>query len=179
MSEKLYWAKTDPEGIIPSKREEDAGWDLYSCFKGDYLVLEPHETQMIGTGVACAFNKDTVMFLKERGSTAKYGLSLRAGVIDSGYRGEIVVALSNLNNYCVIILKDGADQPYDLYLPNYPKDVWKKKGEYPVNVYPASKAICQAVMLPLSRLESEEIPYEELLKMESERGTGLMGSSGK
>ena len=172
---KLLWSKTRPDAVIPVKRDEDAGWDLYPCFEGPYLEIEADETVFIGLGVASAFPKEYVMFLKERGSTAKYGLSIRSGVIDSGYRGEYVLALTNINDEgepIYIVKDDFYDGKSFLMVEGGP--ILK-----PNNTYPASKAICQAVLLPVPQVESQEIPYEELLKIESERGTGKMGSSGK
>ena len=34
---ELIFAKVRPEAIIPTKREEDAGRDLYPCFDEDYI----------------------------------------------------------------------------------------------------------------------------------------------
>lgn len=187
MSEKLYWAKTNSRAIIPTKRDEDAGWDMYCCFSEDYIQISPGETKMIGLGIASAFPEDYVMFLKERGSTAKYGLSIRAGVIDSGYRGEYVLAVTNVSNKVVLILKEGKTDPYLIYdLPNWPPEARLISGanieeiadEYRM-VYPYSKAICQGVLLDLPKTETETVTYNELQQMKSERGTGLMGSSGK
>ena len=39
MREKLYFAKLRPEAVIPSKRDEDAGYDIYACFDEDYLLF--------------------------------------------------------------------------------------------------------------------------------------------
>jgi dUTP pyrophosphatase len=46
-------------------------------------------------------------------------------------------------------------------------------------VYPYSKAICQAVLLPVPKVQINEISYEELKEFKSERGMGHLGSSGK
>jgi dUTP pyrophosphatase len=46
-------------------------------------------------------------------------------------------------------------------------------------VYPYSKAIAQALVVPVPKTEVEEIPYEELQKIKSERGMGKLGSSNK
>ena len=187
MSETIYWSKVKPEAIIPTKRDEDAGYDLYCCFDEDYLIIEPGETKMIGLGIASAFPQDYVVFLKERGSTAKYGLSVRSGVIDSGYRGEYVLAITNTGIQSVAITKEGIKLPE--VMKKLPPEVneygWAPDvlsyGYFPIadQIYPYEKAICQAVVLPLPKLESKEIPYEQLLEKKSERGTGLMGSSGK
>ena len=37
---KLYWAKVKENAIIPTKREEDAGYDLYPCFEEEDLENE-------------------------------------------------------------------------------------------------------------------------------------------
>ena len=38
---KIYWAKVKEQAIIPTKREEDAGYDLYPCFEEDYIEIVP------------------------------------------------------------------------------------------------------------------------------------------
>ena len=38
---ELIFAKVRPEAIIPTKREEDAGRDLYACFNEDYILINP------------------------------------------------------------------------------------------------------------------------------------------
>lgn len=45
--------------------------------------------------------------------------------------------------------------------------------------YPYEKAICQALLLPVPKIDIEEISYKELQKIESERGVGMLGSSNK
>ena len=66
---KLYWAKVKEDAIIPTKRDEDAGYDLYPCFEEDYLEIKPLHTRLVPLGVATAFDASYVMILKERGST--------------------------------------------------------------------------------------------------------------
>ena len=144
---KLYWAKVKPDAKIPQKRYEDAGYDLYPCFEEDYMVIEPHETKLVPLGVASAFDPEFVMILKERGSTGTKGIAQRSGVIDSGYRGEYMAPVTNLNTKRVVIKKQAV--------------------EY------------QGVLLRMPQLESEEVSFEKLQSMESERMAGKLGSSGK
>lgn len=66
---KLLWAKVKPNAIIPTKRTEDAGYDIYPCFEEDYIIVPTHETKLIPTGIASAFSDDYVAVLKERGSS--------------------------------------------------------------------------------------------------------------
>jgi dUTP pyrophosphatase len=46
-------------------------------------------------------------------------------------------------------------------------------------VYPYSKAIAQALVVPVPKTKVEEVSYEELQNIKSERGLGALGSSGK
>ena len=45
--DEILFAKVDKHAIIPSKRDEDAGYDIYPCFEDDYRVIMPHETAMV------------------------------------------------------------------------------------------------------------------------------------
>lgn len=88
---------------LPSKASEsDAGWDLYAS---EEAVLEPGERQLIGTGIALAIPEGYVGLIWDRsGIATKKGVHRFAGVIDSGYRGEIKVCLwnSSLDNFYII-----------------------------------------------------------------------------
>lgn len=46
-------------------------------------------------------------------------------------------------------------------------------------IYPYEKAICQALFLPVPEVYINEVTEEKILADESERGTGMLGSSGK
>jgi len=162
MSEKIYFAKVNTQGMIPSKREEDGAFDIYACFEEDHLLLEPHATKLIPTGIASAFSADYVAVLKERGSTGTKGIGQRCGVIDSGYRGEWFVPLTNHNDKPLVIAKESVANDFSDAI-----------------VYPYKKAIAQCLMVEVPKLVIEEIDHATLLEMASERGTGALGSSGK
>ena len=164
---KLYWAKVKENAKIPSKREEDAGYDLYPCFDEDYMEILPHQTKLVPLGVASAFNSDYVLILKERGSTGTKGIAQRSGVIDSGYRGEYMAPVTNLNTKTLRIAKK------DIV------DTWTEQEKENLLIYPYEKAICQGVLVVMPQLECETITYEQLKEMESLRGSGKLGSSGK
>ena len=102
---KIYWAKVKEQAIIPTKREEDAGYDLYPCFEEDYIEIAPLTTRLIPLGVASACDANYVLILKERGSSGTKGLAQRSGVIDSGYRGEYMAPVTNVNNKPIRIAK--------------------------------------------------------------------------
>ena len=162
--DELYFSKVKPGGIIPTKRDEDAAYDIYACFDEDYLVIPPHTTVLIPTGIASAFSPKWVALLRERGSNGSKGLAQRAGVIDSGYRGEWFVPLTNTNRVPIVIAKKGAE------LPLMYNDAI---------IYPYEKGIAQLLMVEVPKLRTKEISYEELKQFTSERGTGCLGSSKK
>lgn len=166
---RLWFARVRPDGIIPSKREEDAGYDIFLAYDGDYIRLEPHETRPLPTGIASAFEAGYYFQIQERGSTGTRGIGKRCGVIDSGYRGEWFLPMTNLNDYPLYFAKGYMREYFDGLI---------KKGER-LEVYYTEKAVCQAVLLPVPKTEIQEIPYDSLLEMKSERMTGKLGSSNK
>lgn len=50
----IYFAKIRPTAIIPTKKDEDAGYDFYSCFEEDLFIIEPYQTRLVPTGIAWA-----------------------------------------------------------------------------------------------------------------------------
>ena len=109
--EKIYFAKVKPGGRIPSKRDEDAGYDIYGLIDEAYIVLAPHETRAIPTGIASACSEEYYFQLHERGSTGTRGISQRCGVIDSGYRGEWFLPITNLNAKPLCLKAPGTELP--------------------------------------------------------------------
>lgn len=158
---QIWFAKTHRDAKIPTKRKEDAGYDIYPAFDGQHMRIEPHETRMISTGLHSAFSSDYVIILKERGSTGTKGIGQRSGVIDSGYRGEWMIPITNHNTVPVYIAKDKNSVPVDCIF------------------YPYDKAICQALLMPIIHAEAEEKTIDEINSVTSERGDGKLGSSGK
>ena len=42
MTTNIKIAKVRPDAIIPTKRIEDAGWDIYANFAEDWMEIPPH-----------------------------------------------------------------------------------------------------------------------------------------
>ena len=87
---------------IPTRGSADAaGYDLYAA--NNYEVeIRPHETIKIGTGIAISIPNGYFGAIYARsGLATKQGLRPAncVGIIDSDYRGEIIVALHNDTNY--------------------------------------------------------------------------------
>ena len=76
---------------------EAAGADLYACLEAD-VSIAPGETAFIPTGFAMAVPRGCAGLIYARsGMACKRDLAPanKVGVIDSDYRGEIIVALHN------------------------------------------------------------------------------------
>jgi len=85
----------------------DAGADLRTRVD---VVLEPGERRLVPTGVSIALPVGYAGFVHPRSGLAiKHGLSVvnAPGTVDAGYRGEIMVALVNLDRDEPITLTRG------------------------------------------------------------------------
>ena len=93
--------KLNENATIPTYGSEfAAGADLYACLEGD-VTIEPAQTVLIHTGLAMEIPEGLVGLIYARsGLASKKGLAPanKVGVIDSDYRGEIMVALHNHGN---------------------------------------------------------------------------------
>lgn len=83
---------------IPTRgSEEAAGWDLYAAIDNE-ITIEPHQTVQVGTGLAIEIPLYSFGAIFARsGLATKKGLRPAncTGVIDSDYRGEVIIALHN------------------------------------------------------------------------------------
>ena len=90
--------KLDENATIPTYGSEfAAGADLYAC-TGETVSINPHETKLIHTGIAMEIPIGFAGLIYARsGIASKRGLAPanKVGVVDSDYRGEIMVALHN------------------------------------------------------------------------------------
>ena len=74
-------------------------------FVEKFMTFEPGEIKLVPTGIASAFSSKYRMSVGERGSTGTRGLAVRAGKIDSGYRGEWFIAIQNNTQLHLTIAK--------------------------------------------------------------------------
>lgn len=151
-------------------KEGDAGIDLTATSKW----YDEHGNICFGTNRAFEIPKGYVGLLFPRSSNAKMDLLLSnsVGVIDSGYRGEVMMKFKSiydkgknhkvlckiLESYCGVEL-NGEIKAKDLI----PQE------------YEIGDRIGQLIILPYPEIEFEEV--DEL--SDSERGSGGYGSTGK
>ena len=161
--DKIMFAKLREGAVIPSKRDEDSDYDLYACFDEEEMVIPPFSTAYVPTGIISAFDDTLGVRFEERGSNTKWCGIVQAGVVDSGYRGEWFAAMYNGN-------------PVPVHITKAVTDVMRCEDRVLV---PYCKAVCQFNVRHIPKVEIMEMKPEEILAMESQRGAGRLGSSGK
>ena len=94
--------RLSPHATLPTIGHpgEDIGYDLYAS---ENVVLSARSAAGVPTGIAIEFDPPAGAVVKTRSGMAKKRLLCNAGVIDAGYRGEIIVLMENLG-----------DQPYEI-----------------------------------------------------------------
>lgn len=101
MKQNVNIKKLNENAIIPTYGTPyAAGADLYACTEENVLI-KSHSTAFIHTGVALEIPEGYAGLIYARsGLACKKGLAPanKVGVIDSDYRGEIMVALHNHSN---------------------------------------------------------------------------------
>ena len=96
---KVKFKKLSENATVPSYGSAfAAGADLYACTNGETVTFAPGETKMIHTGISLEIPEGYAGLVYARsGIATKRGLAPanKVGVIDSDYRGEIMVSLHN------------------------------------------------------------------------------------
>ena len=80
----------------------DAGLDLFSSID---FVLEKGQVEAIPSGIKVAIPEGFVGLIWDKSGVSLKGVHRLAGVVDSGYRGEVKVVLINLSDKPYIIEK--------------------------------------------------------------------------
>lgn len=173
---KVKIKKLHENAVIPSySKNGDAGMDLTATSK----EFDSDGNIVYGIGLAFEIPKGFVGLLFPRSSNAKKDLLLSnsVGVLDSGYRGEVMFKFKKqINNErsvlnTIIAVQNMAEIKEDF------KRLGSLDGDDIENFteYQLGDRIGQIIILPYPQIEFEEV--EEL--SDSERGKGGYGSTGK
>lgn len=203
---ELYFAKVRDNAIVPTKTQENAGYDIYTC-ETETIVIEPNKHRAINTGLAIGCSYDYFPKFFDKGGYGIEGITVTAGVGDSGYRDEYFIAMVNANDDKTLIITNQPqveidkanffDKRDNLFKYSIGVDLYLKAVDMVIEedlgvdlsddiltkdkciIKSLSKALTQFVMLPVPEMDSKEVEYEEFLKFKSERGLGKCGSTGK
>ena len=93
---RLKIKKLSEKAKLPIKHNpNDAAFDLHSL---ENLILPSSQTKIIHTGVCMEIPKGYYGQIESRSSMAAKGIFVTGGVIDSGYRGEIMIITNNFSS---------------------------------------------------------------------------------
>lgn len=148
---KVKIKRLHKDAKISRAHQGDAGWDLtaVSC------SIDSMGNMVYGTGLAFAIPEGYVGLIFPRSSVSKQTMSMSncVGVIDSGYRGEVLVKFKPTLKF----------QWGENVIPRHPL------------FYEIGDRIAQMIIIPYP-----EIEYEEVEELDStERGEGGYGSTGR
>ncbi len=73
----------------------DAGWDLYLP---ESVTLAPGLPEKVPLGIAVQLPSGWEMQIRPRSSASKMGLHVAFGTVDSGYRGELALIVTKMND---------------------------------------------------------------------------------
>jgi dUTP diphosphatase len=82
----------------------DLGYDIYPI---EDHIIAPLTQALIRTGIAIEFDPPSGARIETKSSMAKIYASVEAGIIDSSYRGEILVVLYNRHPLATLEIKKG------------------------------------------------------------------------
>lgn len=95
----------DSEARLPSVAHpgEDLGYDVFGL---ESVTLPPRTTVRLRTGIAVEARHPQTgaplgLLVRDRSSMAARGLACTGGVIDAGYRGEILIVMTNLGDNAI------------------------------------------------------------------------------
>ena len=107
--ESLHITRVKPKALLPERKTDGSvGYDISACLDTE-ITVKPGETHKIGSGLAIALEQGYAAFLYARSGLGINNGIIPAncvGVIDSDYRGEIIVGLKNTSDKPYAV-KDG------------------------------------------------------------------------
>lgn len=155
---KVKIKKLHPDAVIPKyAKAGDAGLDL-TAISAD---IDAHGNATYGTGLSFEIPDGYAGFIFPRSSISKKDLSLSnsVGVIDSGYRGEVVIKMKRA-------AKIKASSINSTFVTSHLEEF--------SSAYRAGERVAQLIIMPVTKIELVEA--EEL--SDSDRGNGGFGSTG-
>ena len=100
--------KVRPDAVVPSRAYAgDAGLDLAAI---ERIELGPGERAVVPTGLAVAIPDGYAGFVQPRsGLASRHGITIvnAPGLVDSGYRGELMVVLHNTDRDEAFVVEAG------------------------------------------------------------------------
>ena len=116
-----------PEYVSPGA----AGLDLYAAVEGS-LTIKPKVTVVVPTGISIALPEGYEGQVRPRSGLAlkhNIGIINSPGTIDSDYRGEVRVLMTNFSDKDYVVRR--GDRVGQLVISRYERIEWEEKSELP------------------------------------------------
>lgn len=181
---QVKFKKLHPDASVPQKAHpSDAGFDLVATSR----VFDEYGCATYGTGIAVEIPKGYVGLVFPRSSICKQDIFLTnsVGVIDSGYRGEIMAKFKPDLLFCDTPEIGGVGKDENDYLGSRQEDIRTQyvthhgrlhdETSFLPRVYGAGDRIAQLIIIPYPEIEF----IEAATLSSSDRGTGGYGSTDK
>ena len=175
---EIKFSLENPRVKLPTKKPGDAGYDLYvdmEWFKIEYgsqVILEAEEFIMLSTGLRSVFSEEWFCKIEERSSSGYISLKKNAGVIDSNSRGIWQLFAINASKKKLVLCDN------ETYLRKT-IELLDNNPEHTILFNVEEKALFQFLIHKVPRAIITEVGINEIMKMKSDRGVGMIGSSGK
>ena len=92
----IQFKRLNPNARIPNRAHPtDLGFDLFTV---DTVPIPAGSVVAVSTAIAARFPEGWGGIIKARSSQGKVGINILGGVVDQGYRGEIIVLVHNTND---------------------------------------------------------------------------------
>ena len=140
--------------------DTDSGYDVRST--GEYRINNL-ETVKIPTGISVELPNDYEVQVRPRSGLSSKGILVYFGTVDSGYRGEIMVNVTNINNREYTELMDPVR---GIGMRAYGEPITIEKGE----------KIAQLVFVKKTELPLKKV---DMINTSTSRGSNGFGSTGR
>lgn len=87
---EIFVKKLNNDAILPERAGSDVGWDLFA----NSVTPLADNMLKVGTGIAIELPEGYWAEIANRSSMGKAGWAVHGGIVDNGYRGEIIVVLT-------------------------------------------------------------------------------------
>lgn len=162
MEIKVFFEVCRENVIIPSRaRKGDAGMDIYSAQE---VIVKPGNTVIVPTGIKLAVPEGFEIQVRPRSGISlntPLRLANSPGTIDSGYRGELGIIVTNIS--CVF----DSDELF------YPDSKGNRKGTYIIR---RGERIAQIVLNRVPYMNLKEVDSVDYIGNDRKGGFGSTGT---
>ena len=103
-SDKVFFKKLHPNATLPQRSTSGSiGFDVQLPTT---ITIPPKQILKIPTGLSSAFPNHLYLRIADRSSLAFKNLTIKGGVVDSDYRGDITIMMQNDNEFPITFTPD-------------------------------------------------------------------------